>query len=75
MLEPGLWVLFEARGGVSFWVPRLGPCLHPNIGCQSLCQGGMGDSPSKCRCCPIPRYPGELRQGQERSKHPTQFQI
>lgn len=70
MLEPGLWVLFEARGGVSFQVPRLGPCLPLNIGCRSLCQGRMGASRSKCCCCPIPQHPAELRQGQGRSNTP-----
>lgn len=46
MLEPGtdrspagLWVLLEARGGVSFWILRLGPCLSPATGCQPSCQG------------------------------------
>lgn len=51
--------------------PKTGALITPKHWLSVFVPGaGWGDSPSKCCCCPMPRHPGELRQGQERSNTP-----
>lgn len=72
-LSFGLWILLKARGGVSFWIPRLGvlpplPALPPLPLPHPLATFEVGGLTSEMLLLPASHsHPGELRQEQAKS--------